>query len=57
MTKTTKQTGYEELNDGKVEWRPKSLITETAMMSRKIPFSETEEDGTKIMMYTYDTIQ
>ena len=54
VTKTTKQTGYEELNDGKVEWKTKESVTETSYDEQENTISETEEDGTKTE-YTYDT--
>ena len=54
VTKTTKQTGYEELNDGKVEWKTKESVTETSYDEQENIISETEEDGTETE-YTYDT--
>ena len=54
VTKTTKQTGYEELNNGKVEWKTKESVTETSYDEQENTISETEEDGTKTE-YTYDT--
>ena len=54
VTKTTKQTGYESLTDGKVEWKTKESTTEISYDEQEKVTSETEEDGTKTA-YTYDT--
>ena len=53
VTKTRKQTGYEVLNDGKVEWKTQEKVTETAYNSDENIKKEVSEDGV-ITTYTYD---